>query len=529
MTFLNPPKFVTHSLIGAMGLSAIAILGVTESAKASNIVQGSDYFISPAGFSTFIFDTDKLNDQLGLGLPAGQQIPIELQGVPIPGLLGNTDTVVQRQANAIFDNNNDGIVETTQVTIPIEMTQLSLGNTAPVDINGFQYNLLATLDPNTPTVGEMTINHNTVDLGGGQLGFDDTGAVQGTFDSFLDVFYQVTFTPIGDGPDIDNFFDNLLLQQTDAGWSHTPPADFAVLVPDPVNQDVDANFHLQPGPNLDDFFAVKADPDGLNGKVPDLVLHEKGGPTFPNGHGTILELMPPPASAADCGKTQGAIIGLDWVSNCPEGGDIFTETWARVLIEVQPGNPFGLTPGTFDVMLGGPAKIFREPGEDGVIETWIFEELTGFLGDIPITLVGKGSGAITDLDGDGHADSFFDVFSSVIIDSPSGPITLSTIDPVNVEGDRTLQGVSPDIIIPKPPEFANSECLPSPPVAINYCGTGSTPLFFLDDPNQPAGIIIVAETHTVHPSVPEPSTTLGLLLLGLGSVFGLKRRDKAKK
>ncbi len=30
-------------------------------------------------------------------------------------------------------------------------------------------------------------------------------------------------------------------------------------------------------------------------------------------------------------------------------------------------------------------------------------------------------------------------------------------------------------------------------------------------------------------TTPEPSTTLGLLVLGLGSVFGLKRRDKAKK
>ncbi|MEA5532430.1 PEP-CTERM sorting domain-containing protein [Crocosphaera sp. XPORK-15E] len=34
MTFLNPPKFITRSLIGAVGLSAIAFLGFPESAKA---------------------------------------------------------------------------------------------------------------------------------------------------------------------------------------------------------------------------------------------------------------------------------------------------------------------------------------------------------------------------------------------------------------------------------------------------------------------------------------------------------------
>jgi len=41
-------KPVTTGLIGAVGLG-VALLGMPEGAKASNIQAGSDYFISPAG------------------------------------------------------------------------------------------------------------------------------------------------------------------------------------------------------------------------------------------------------------------------------------------------------------------------------------------------------------------------------------------------------------------------------------------------------------------------------------------------
>ena len=271
-------KPVTTGLIGAVGLG-VALLGMPEGAKASNIQAGSDYFISPAGFSTFVFNTDKLNAQLGLGLPPGLELPIALKGLPIGP--GATDTIVKRQRDAIFDTDDDGILDVATVTIPIQMVALSLINVAPVNINGFQYNLLATLAPNTPTLGEMTITHQ------GQVGqpFDDSGTSQGTFTSFLDVHYQVEFTPINGGPAIGNFFDNLLLTQPGQGrdpapWSHTPPPNALLVRSDGASQS--ANCHTLTGDCADDdFFPLS------------LVLHQKGSPGFPNGHGTIITVPEP--------------------------------------------------------------------------------------------------------------------------------------------------------------------------------------------------------------------------------------------
>jgi hypothetical protein len=257
------------------------------------------------------------------------------------------------------------------------------------------------------------------------------------------------------------------------------------------------------------------------------------------------------ASGADCGLFEGSVQGPDWVSNCPEGSDHFPNTWATIHFLVDDSNPFDIPEGLYYEVFEGPAWITREQGADGVIVTTIFEELISIpeLGmgpdgaglGFPIELIGNGTGAITDLDGDGFADSFFDVSPTLEIDGLGpDPIFLSTLPedgPLTVFGDRPLIGVSPDVIIP--PEFPITpglDCTPTDPfddgIAINYCGIdGAAPLqlFINDDPELPTGIFIVAETHTVHPHVPEPSTTLGLLFLGLGSVAGLKRRDKAKK
>ena len=277
------------------------------------------------------------------------------------------------------------------------------------------------------------------------------------------------------------------------------------------------------------------------------------------GLSAIAILASPQAvkAAKECGLFEGTVQGLDWVSNCPEGSDHFGNTWAKVHFEVLPDNPFGIAPGLYWEIFGGPAWITRAEGANGVIETIIEEELTsipelGNLG-IPLTLIGSGTGAIVDdgsaddydgVAGSGYAGSFFEVFPQISSDN----FSLSALDPMTdvlrVYGDRGLIGVSPEAIVPPAPgepgyippaptyPGLNVECDPVGEVAINYCGLLDAPpveLFVDGDPDQPSGIFIVAETHTVHPSVPEPSTTLGLLFLGLGSVVGMKRRDKAKK
>jgi hypothetical protein len=293
MKVLTQSKFIsktvgrTASVLGVMGLSAIAIMGVTKPASAANILLGSDYFISPSGQSTFIFDP------ASVGLP-GNPFPVALEGDPIPGLPGQTDTVVQRQRDAIFDDNGDGFLERTSVTIPIEMTQLSLKSVNP--LNGF--NVFVTLDPNKRTTGEMTIRHNYLNQGGG-LVFDDSGIAQGTFDSFLDVFYQAELVPVNGGPAAFTIFDNFRLTQNGAQWTHKPNG---VLVRGEVGNQ-DANCHKLVGPgcfdgkvgslDFSDFFPIG------------LVKHEKGSPNFPNGHTTTLETIPEPTTILGAGLAFG--------------------------------------------------------------------------------------------------------------------------------------------------------------------------------------------------------------------------------
>ncbi|MDJ0729775.1 MAG: PEP-CTERM sorting domain-containing protein [Crocosphaera sp.] len=135
MNFLNPTKFVTRSLIGTVGLSAIAFCGVAESVKAADVNMGTDYLYTPGGGTTFL-DFEGME---GLGL-------VRFQGMPIDDTkIGFTDTIVQRQADCTFDNNGS-------CTIPIEMTDLKL-----MSLDG---TLLATQSLINTSTGDMTINKN---------------------------------------------------------------------------------------------------------------------------------------------------------------------------------------------------------------------------------------------------------------------------------------------------------------------------------------------------------------------------------
>ena len=134
------------------------------------------------------------------------------------------------------------------------------------------------------------------------------------------------------------------------------------------------------------------------------------------------------------------------------------------------------------------------------------------------------------------ADSFFDVFAQ--IETPDGIWT--ALDPIKVTGDRLLKGVSPDMLSPEertydPTYFGATNCPelndkydPNDQEVVAIAYKGCTPVTLFDEDNNPVAILH-SEIHIVHPSVPEPSTTLGLLFLGLGSIAGLKRKDKAKK
>lgn len=239
MTFLGFSKFLTRGAVGVVGLSAIAVWGVPGAAIASNIQLGSDYLESPAGLSFYNFP--------GIG-------QVLFKGKPVGP--GKTDTIIQRLEDAVFDDNNDGILERTSDTIPIELTLLSLENVSPINIGGTDYNVLVGLNSNTPSTGTMTINHNTTDLGGGNLGFDDSDQYQGTFTSIFTVNFTADFTPIGGGQGF-TVSDSLQLINDGANWSHKPTIPNPVLVRPPTDQN--ANCHTSSGDCAPtDFFTGQA-------------------------------------------------------------------------------------------------------------------------------------------------------------------------------------------------------------------------------------------------------------------------------
>src|SRR5882762_3335360 len=90
----------------------LAAGGVCQATPFS-VVLGSDYLASIPGASSFP----------GLGT---------LMGVPLGGALGNTDTIVQRQAEAVFP----GTPTTTAPSIRAVLTTLQLETTAPVNFGG---------------------------------------------------------------------------------------------------------------------------------------------------------------------------------------------------------------------------------------------------------------------------------------------------------------------------------------------------------------------------------------------------------
>ncbi|MGK7887580.1 MAG: PEP-CTERM sorting domain-containing protein [Crocosphaera sp.] len=173
MTIFNPPKFVTRSLIGAVGLSAIAVLGVAESVKAADVNLGTDYLYTPGGGITFL----DFNGEGGLGL-----VPFE--GMPIDDTkIGFTDTIVQRQEDCTFVNGS--------CTVDIEMTDLKL-----MSLDG---TLLATQNPNVASTGEMTIKDN------------------GRFDSILEANVIITGDNLPDPIEIIKVFE-----VENARWSPNP-------------------------------------------------------------------------------------------------------------------------------------------------------------------------------------------------------------------------------------------------------------------------------------------------------------------
>jgi hypothetical protein len=243
-------------VFGAAALTGLAFFGMQAPAQAFNILAGSDYWTTTNNGSTF-FDFGPGIGQVGLmGLPVGP---------------GNSDTVVTRLEDAIFDDNNDGIVERTSDTIRIEMNTLSLKSINQVNVGGTLYDVLVSLNDAQASTGTMTINHD-VDDNNKFVDNNPSPAPEGTFSSVINVNFKAEFVDGGGNiNDALTVLNSLPLSSENGLWSHDPTPG-TTLVNGPVG-DLLANNHINNDPlvsGFDDFFTsflVEEHPTGARHEV----------------------------------------------------------------------------------------------------------------------------------------------------------------------------------------------------------------------------------------------------------------------
>lgn len=143
----------------------------------------------PAGFDYFVTLPGTYFDINGT--------PVPLTGIPDPGNNG-ADTIVQRLSSIDLPD-TAGSTE----TILTVMTELNLTGVDPFcpQIGGAPCDVFINLDPTNPTLGSLaftqTVNGDAAvdpSCGGG------TAACEGTFTSFFDVFFDISFTTLGGTP-----------------------------------------------------------------------------------------------------------------------------------------------------------------------------------------------------------------------------------------------------------------------------------------------------------------------------------------
>lgn len=157
---------------------------------------------------------------------------------------GTADTIVERIDPATVPTTPD-----TAPVIDIELVALSLVSVDPINVGAGLDLHFITLQTSTLSTGEMSIT------------FDNANG--GTFDSFIDVAFDMRIGSI-DGPIL--FSDVLQLSSTNVPWDHTAPSD--VLLIDEVN-------HLLNDTDITtDFWAGGLNGDGSGGSFTEV--HPEG-------------------------------------------------------------------------------------------------------------------------------------------------------------------------------------------------------------------------------------------------------------
>lgn len=198
-----------HAKLAVCAAALATAAFVSSAARADVVLLGSDYFktIQPTFFT-----------------PLGAANP--LTGLPIGPF--TTDTIVQRQGDCSLSLGTLG----SNCTIPIEMVALSLISTVDPLVRLRE-------SPTLASTGSMTI-------------FSDGSGTGGTFASFFDVFFDISF----DGGATFNPQGSLLLTSDVAFWT-TVESGLAVYG---LRGDQAANRHTDKGscstPQCVDFYVV---------------------------------------------------------------------------------------------------------------------------------------------------------------------------------------------------------------------------------------------------------------------------------
>lgn len=239
----------TYRLGAALALAAAL---VSVPARADLVLLGSDYFetVQPTFFTA-----------LGAANP--------FTGLPIGP--GTTDTIVRRQADCAISLATAG----SNCTIPIELVALSLISTANPLVRVRE-------SPTSASAGMVTMT-------------SDGSGSGGTFDSFFDVFFELSFdgglnySPQGD----------LILQVSGAKWT---TVEHDLLVDGPLG-DQGANRHTDkggpncpapPGMSCVDFYLV----GNITEQHPGIAVH------------TVTSAVPEPGSLVLIGLALTAMAGL---------------------------------------------------------------------------------------------------------------------------------------------------------------------------------------------------------------------------
>jgi hypothetical protein len=112
-------------------------------------------------------------------------VPVPLTGIPDPAKFG-ADTIVQRLGNIDVSD----VLGATQ-TINTQMTALNLTGVDPIcPATGAPCKVFIHLDPAAPTLGDLSFTQT----------INGEGSIEGTFTSFFDVFFDLSFTTLGGAP-----------------------------------------------------------------------------------------------------------------------------------------------------------------------------------------------------------------------------------------------------------------------------------------------------------------------------------------